>query len=549
MLLSLSVRNFALVNELDISFEPGLTVITGESGAGKSILLQALSLVLGARARRELTRPGAQQSEVTADFDVQMCPPVQTFLEHNELLDVDDPHRCLVRRIARVDGRSRAWINGIPVTIEVLRRMCSQLVALHGQFEQMQLVDPSFQLDWFDDFGVDENLRNDVKNKHAAWRRAVVDLDQAKQQSGADLGHMDLLRFQVEELNDLELGEHEFEELDRRFKRASRSQDMLASVRESLEILDSTISADLARVARLVEQLDDQHSALNETTSLLETVRIQTDESANYMRQYAESLNIDEQEAAEIAQRLDSVHALARKHKVLPSQLFEHADHIRERLVSLQNSQSELVRLEESVRNNHKQFLESARKLSDERKCQSADFCNVVVEMLASTALPGAKFDTQFTAAESEKGLDRIEYLVSTNPKYPPMPMGRIASGGELSRIALAILVVVAERSKLPCLVLDEADFGIGGITADVVGRMLRTLSRNNQVVCVTHAPQVAALGNSHVRVFKTSEQDIEVTSLSDQDRVDEIARMVGSREVNEQSRQYARTLLDQAQS
>ncbi|MXW53847.1 MAG: DNA repair protein RecN [Gammaproteobacteria bacterium] len=549
MLVNLSVRNFALVRELDLSFDPGLTVITGESGAGKSILLEALSLVLGSRARREQTRPGEQQCEVTAEFKVDTSPRALTFLEEHDLVDSSDASRCLVRRIARVDGRSRAWINGTQVNVDTLRTLCTPLVALHGQFEQTQLVDPLVQLDWFDDFSIDSSLRVSVSQKYTSWRRAMQDFETANAKTGGQFNQMDLLRYQVEELDALDLQEGEFERLRQLHKRITSSQEIRQLLHESLELLRSGIHSDFSAISRTLSRIDDENDSLSQAKKLLESTKIQIEECELYLNQYADHVESNEEDFESVEARLNLIYDIARKHKVTPNQLYEQANSVRNSLATLSAAEKQIEALRQSSENRHAEFLTASKKLSIQRQECSPKFCREVVQVLAHLALENVKFETAFENAENSRGIDSLEYLVSTNSKYDPMPLGRIASGGELSRIALAILVVVANRSNLPCLVLDEADVGIGGVTADMVGRMLRTLARNNQVLCVTHAPQVAALGGSHMYVHKTEGQEIQVAALDQDDRVDEIARMVASRAVDEESRKYARTLIANAQS
>ncbi|MCY3885041.1 MAG: DNA repair protein RecN [Gammaproteobacteria bacterium] len=549
MLVNLSVRNFALVRELDLSFDTGLTVITGESGAGKSILLEALSLVLGSRARREQTRPGEQQCEVTAEFNIESSAHAASFLAENDLSDPTESSRCLVRRTARVDGRSRAWINGTQVNIDTLRTLCTPLVALHGQFEQTQLVDPGTQLDWFDDFSVDPKLREQVRARYFAWRNALSAFELASSKAGAQFNQLDLLQYQVEELEDLDLKEGEFESLRQTHKRITQSQEIRQLLRESKELLSSGVQSDLSVLTKTLSRIDDSDKSLEQAKQLLESTKIHAEECEMYLNQYSNNLDIDEHDLEKIESRLNSVYDVSRKHRVSPDQLYERAKEVHDQLDELNSAQEQLNVLRDLSEDRRTEYLAKAKMLSEQRVDRVPQFCNEVVQVLEHLALKNVRLEVSFGTAENSSGIDSLEYFVSTNPSYDPMPLGRIASGGEISRIALAILVVVAQRSNLPCLVLDEADVGIGGVTADMVGRMLRTLAQNNQVLCVTHAPQVAALGGTHMHVYKTDSEEIQVVALNDVDRVDEIARMVASRAVDEESRKYARTLIANAQS
>ena len=546
-MVNLSVRNFALVKELSISLEQGLTVITGESGAGKSILLQALALVLGNRAKREQIRPGADQCEVTAEFDIENCNIAQSFLSENDFVDSSEPNKCLVRRVARIDGRSRAWINGIQVNIETLRSLCGPLVALHGQFEQMQLVDPTTQLTWFDDFATDANLRERVESDYHSWQRARDQLNRTKNELGGELGDLELVQFQLQELDQLDLKCKEFEQIHQKFKRASQAVEIREGVHESQQLLDDRVRSDLSTIARTIARIDDQHNELSEAIKLLESAQIQIDESAAYLNSYLSTLEIDEHKLTNLEKRLDGIHEAARKHRVAPSQLFEHIERVRKRLAKLQSVQEELKQQNANIEKCYQQFLESSQLLSAQRKELAPEFCSQLSTALEQIALPNCRFTVEFSTSESKYGIDAVEYQLTTNTKYTPMPLGQIASGGELSRVALAILVVVAQRSRLPCLVLDEADVGIGGVTADMVGRMLRSLAGQNQIICVSHAPQVAALGGAHLYVSKSENQEIEIIELRGEHRIEEIARMVSGQSVNSESRRYAKALLQGA--
>ncbi len=549
MLLNLSVRNFALVQSLDIEFMPGLTVITGESGAGKSILLDALSLVLGARARRNRISSSADQCEVTAEFDIAHSRASCKFLKEQSLVDTSEPNRCVVRRVASASGRSRAWINGVATTLDGLRTLCAPLVGIHGQFESHQLLDRAAQLNWFDDFAIEDTKINEIGQLYKTWQECRQQLEDEQICLGLELTQSELLTYQVEELQDLDLHESEFENLSTEFKRYSQAQDVLQTVFASLEKIESEVQSNLSGITKAVSDIDDQHPALDEVKQTLHSVEIQLEESRYSLRTYSEALEFDEAMLEELDQRLNQIHDLARKHKVSASALFEHTQTLKNRLAQIHNSKALLETLEQQVNEAESKFNEYAQKLSKLRQSRAKDFCGAVMNALQDISLPGVTFEVDFSLTRNSRGIDAVEFLVATNPGYAAQPLSIVASGGELSRIALAILIVVAESSKLPSMILDEADVGVGGTTADVVGRVLRSLAQKNQVICVTHAPQVAALGHFHLLVSKSSEQGIKLEVLTGESRVEEIARMVGGRRVNERSRDYARTLLVEAVS
>lgn len=549
MLATLTVRNFTLVRSLDIDFSPGLTVITGESGAGKSILLDALALVLGARVRRDQIAAGSNDCEVIAEFDLTQSPATCKKLERLGLADSLDPNLCIVRRIATPGGRSRAWLNSTPTTLDSIRDICASLIGVHGQFEQHELLNQEAQLVWFDDFAIKSKQLSKVQRLYRAWQDSKTALKTSSDELGLELSQKDLLEYQYAELDSLDLEANEFPTLMREFKRHSQAREILAVVAEAENSLNNSVQPLLARISREIQGLDDQESSLNEARELITSTEIQLEEISNSLSRYRDSVEIDESQLEALDQRINLIHDMARKHKVSPTSLFEHVSTVRTRLERLKNSESELTRLHQELDESEKQFFKYAEELSQSRQGQAEAFCSEVLKTLEAIALPEVSFDVNFTRAQNNRGIDTLEYLVSTNKGYDVMPLNRVVSGGELSRIALAILLVVARKSKLPTLILDEADIGVGGTTADVIGRMLRSLAQNNQVICVTHAPQVAALGDAHLSVTKCNTQGINVESLTGEQRVTEIARMVGGRTVDDRSRTYARALLQDALS
>lgn len=549
MLATLTVRNFTLVRSLNIDFSPGLTVITGESGAGKSILLDALALVLGARVRQDQIAAGSDDCEVIAEFDLAQSPATRKKLEQQGLADSLDPSLCIVRRTATPGGRSRAWLNSTPTTLDSIRDLCASLIGVHGQFEQHELLNREAQLEWFDDFAIKQKQLLEVQRLYEAWQDSTTALRTSSDELGLELSQKELLEYQYAELESLDLEENEFSTLMREFKRHSQAREILAVLADAEQSLNNSVQPLVARISREIQGLDDQESSLNEARELISSTEIQLEEISNSLSRYRDSVDIDESQLETLDQRINLIHDVARKHKVSPSALFEHVTAVRTRLERLKQSESELTRLHQELEAREKQFFKYSEDLSQSRQEHAEAFCSEVLKTLGAIALPDVSFDVSFARAQNSRGIDSLEYLVSTNKGYDVMPLNRVASGGELSRIALAILLVVARKSKLPTLILDEADIGVGGTTADVLGRMLRTLAQNNQVICVTHAPQVAALGDAHLFVTKCNTRGINVESLTGEQRVTEIARMVGGRTVDDRSRSYARALLEDALS
>ena len=543
MLKQLTVRNFALVTALDIEFAPGLTVITGESGAGKSILLSALALVLGERAATANIRPGAASCEVAADFELNPNGAAWRYLEARELMDAHEPNRCLVRRVV-AGGRSRAFVNGAPVNLGDLQALCEPLVDIYGQHEHRSLLERSVQLSLLDDYAAAGAQAAAVRDAHRLWQTRQSELETALGRAQGHSERMDLLRYQADELKALAVQEGEFEALTAQRKRLAAASDIRATVASHATALDDDLIPRLARGASDLEAIDDSHPALAAAQRQLQAARVEAEEALTELRDYFDAVPEDAAALAEVDERLDLIHDVARKHRVAPASLARHAGEVAAELDALDAGTERLDELQAACRAAETAYDEAAAKLSKARHRAAPAFAKEVGAALEELKLPDATLEVEFSPTRNERGLEAAGYLVRTNPQYPPAALRDIASGGELARIGLAIEAVAAQRSALPCLVLDEADVGVGGATADRLGRMLRRLAEHAQVVCVTHAPQVAALGDTHLRVMKSSGSEVAIDRLDAAERVEELARMLAGRRVTEETRDYARTLL-----
>ncbi|MBX3706930.1 MAG: DNA repair protein RecN [Pseudomonadales bacterium] len=545
VLKALTIRDFALVQALDIAFAEGLTVITGESGAGKSILLGALGMVLGDRAASDIVRPGAARADITAEFDLTGHPAALGQLDEQALTDPDQPGRCLVRRVVGSDGRSRAFVNGTPVTLQTLRALCEGLVDIHGQHENERLMRREVQLELLDDYGVEPALRRNCRDSFRAWKRTEQAAAELAGALAAREDRAELLTYQLGELEGLDLGADEYAGIESAHRRLSQAHTLRETVARCLEAL--TEEAAVGRVLRQLDGLDDEHPRLVSARESLRAADQLLADAAHDLRAYDDSLELDPEHLDLLDQRLAAIHDLARKHRVAPAALHDHATALRAELDLLSTDRSTLVALQQTADEHRKAYLSQARKLGKARRAIATDFADSVSRCMNTLGIRGGALALAFSDAQAETGLETVEFQVTTNPKYPAGPLNRIASGGERARISLAIQVVAAARSALPCLVLDEADVGVGGTTADVVGRLLRALAEHTQVICVTHAPQVAALGHHHLRVRKDEQQDTLIEPLAQERRVDELARMLAGADVTEKSRDYARTLLQEA--
>ena len=548
MLKALNIRNFALVAELDIEFGPGLTVITGESGAGKSILLDALSLVLGARVKRSQLRPGAPACDVSAEFDVAGSPDIRTLLAELAMAPADDDTTCLVRRTA-AEGRSRAFVNGVPTTLEILRSLTEPLIDIHGQHEYRQLLIRDVQRRLLDDFGVEADLVDAVHDAFRSRAQLREELDTQRKAVAEARERKSLLGYQIDELEALGDSLHRVAEITALHKRLSRAHEWTEVAGNAIETLDSHLVDHTARLASTLDGIDDDHPRLKDARELTSSAQAHLEEALSELRRYRDALPDDSSQLADVDAVLVGIHDVARKHRVRAADLGEHLQKLQTEFAGLSGAEERIDELARLSAEADAHYLAAGTTLSEARRRAAVPFSDRVKAIVAKLGLPDAEFSVQFESAETAGGLETVEFHMTTNPRYPTGRLAQFASGGELSRFALAIEVVAAESSKLPCLVLDEADIGVGGTTADVVGRLLLQLARNTQVIAITHAPQVAALGTTHLLVSKTGEQDTVIETLDDDQRTEELARMLGGRTVTDKSRNYAKALLADGES
>ncbi|MCY3838265.1 MAG: DNA repair protein RecN [Gammaproteobacteria bacterium] len=546
MLRSLNIRNFALVAELDIEFGDGLTVITGESGAGKSILLDALALVLGARARRAAIRPGTSGCDVSAEFDIDSRPQVRDTLDALDMLLAGDETTCLVRRHAG-ENRSRSFVNGLPATLAALQSITGPLVDVHGQDEHRQLLDREVQRQLLDEFGVNPKLISATAESFRARSAAKRQLEECRAEVVSARDHKSLVSYQIDELTALGDSIGRFDELTTTYKRLTRARELIGTIGGATNELDEELITRTSRLAALLDGADDPHPNLRTAVDLATAAHTHLEETLTELRRYLDSFPEDDRGLAEADAELAALHDVSRKHRVPAGDLGTHLARLESELASLTVNENQLADLETQAEVAETKFLAAAKSLSGARRTTAAAFSKSVTARFAELGLADASIEVEFQGAESAAGLETVEFKVTTNPKYPAGSLAEIASGGELARISLAIEVVAAERSRLPCLILDEADIGVGGVAADVLGRMLKRLSKHTQVIAITHAPQLAALGDAHLKVEKTTEQDTVIRVLTGDERLEELARMLGGRTVTGATRDYARTLLAEA--
>ncbi len=542
MLTRLRVRDLVVIPSLEIEFGPGLTVITGESGAGKSVLLDALGLALGARASADRIRPGASRAASVAEFSVPEDSDCARYLKERQLADPDDPGHCVTRRTLDRNGRSHAFVNDTPVTRATLAGLGQTLLDTHAQGEGMRIARRDVQLALLDDYGVPVNDRRRLAEAWRNWRRTMSELEELEGAADGGREAAALLDYQLQELDELDVQPGEYEAMDVEHSRLSQVDALRESAARASAALEETDPLRMA--ASEISRLEDADPALAAARENADAALALIDSVLADLHRYADGLEPDPGRLAELDDRIARMHDIARKHRADPRQLPEiHAD-IAARVAVRTARSGRRTELEQEAARLEAAYRSAALGIRETRHQAATAFGKEVGRCMRILGIAGGSLSVAFSDASNERGLDATEFRITTSPGHVPAPLGKVASGGEQARIALAITVVAADKSALPCLVLDEADIGVGGVTADTVGRMLRRLADRAQVICVTHAPQVAALGNRHLTVQRSGEA-IAIGALSAEERVEEIARMLSGARITEQSRANARELLE----
>ncbi len=556
MLSHLQLRDFALVESLEVDLYPGLTVLTGETGAGKSILVEALALALGNRADSTMVRPGATRAEITVTMTLDEQPAARTWLAAQEL---EDEKECVLRRIIGSDGRSKAFINGRAVTRRQLMELGRLLVDIHGQHEHQSLLRRDFLLQLLDDYAAHTELLAAVASAYERLQALARERDELERLGpGGDA--LELLRYQLEELQAQALDRETLTALEEEYRRLSHAGDLLETAQRAVDRLEADeqgLQAGLVRIVHELQALLRHDSRLEAPVALLESAQIQLQEAADELRHYVQALDLDPARLQEVERRLSRLHDLARKHRVRLEALPELYQSLAQHYESLVSADQRRQALSAELATAEKAYLQAAEALRQSRRQAAGELAAQVVQHLQRLGMAGGTLEVQLTllpaAQRSARGLDQVDFLVSANPGQPPRPLSKVASGGELSRISLAIHVVTAQRrGGIPTLIFDEVDVGVGGRIAEVVGRELKQLARHRQVLCITHLPQVAAQGQQHLRVRKRNagrKTHIEIEPLEGEARQEEIARMLGGSRITARTRAHAQEMIESADS
>ena len=552
MLTSLFIRDFAIVHKLELAMEPGLTVLTGETGAGKSILIDALALALGERAEGGVIRHGAERAEVAAGFDLSARQDAARWLQAHDLFEDGE---CLLRRVVERDKGSKAWINGRPVPVQQLRELGELLVDIHGQHEHQSLLKRDAQRQMLDDFA---GLGTTVENLGTTFHtlRTLEDRRDTLQREGADRSaRIEYLRHQVQELDALKLSPDEIPQIEEEHKRAANAAELVQGAQGiALSLYDDeehAIATGLARAIRELESLSEYDASLGELMSLLNEASVQVDEVASRLHQYLDHLEVDPQRLEWLEGRLGTLHNLSRKHQVKPEELPEMLMRLQTELTDIEDFDVNLEKLDHEIAATREAYLQQAKQISDARRKAAGKLGKDVTAEMQKLGMPGGRFEITLTPLPKGElgahGLERVEYQVSANAGQPTKPLTKVASGGELSRISLALQVVTARIGRVPTLIFDEVDVGIGGGVAEIVGAQLRTLADSRQVLCITHLAQVAAQGHRHLQVTKetaANTTNTHIGPLNPKERVHEIARMLGGVEITRQTLDLAEEML-----
>lgn len=548
MLQALTIRDFVIVDRLDLEFSPGFTVLTGETGAGKSILIDALSLTLGARSEGGVTRNGCERAEIVASFDISGREPLQELLREYELQAEDNV--LMLRRIIYADGRSRAFVNGMPANIQQLREIGEHLVDIYSQHAHHSLLKPQYQRQVLDSYAGLTELAVEVAQSYRAWHALHVKRLEMERNAQAHADELAQLRDQVRELEQLELAAEEWDTLQAEHHRLLHAASLLEgseACRALLSDSEYAVIAQLSAIQHRLQGLVEYDAGLQDVLDMVDSAVVQLEESDRFLNRYLQRDELDPERLHEIEQRVQAIHAASRKYRVRPEELPDLLQTARSRMAELEGlgDDEALRRREDEARI---RYDELAGKLSAGRRQAAERLGREITERMQTLALAGGSFAVALEAHEpSANGLEQVEFLVAGHAGVAPRPLSKVASGGELSRISLAIRVVTAQQGDIPTMIFDEVDVGIGGGVAEIVGQLLKELGRRRQVLVITHLPQVAAQGAAHLRVSKSvvdGQTLSRIEVLGRDERIDEVARMLGGVEITATTRQHASEML-----
>ena len=550
MLKFLSIRDFVIIDSLELDFSSGFTALTGETGAGKSILIDALSLALGERGDAGMVRSGCERAEISTEFDIADLPDLQSWLREQEL--VGDANVCLLRRVLDANGRSRGFINGRSATLQQMRDAGEHLLDIHGQHVHQSLLRPDAQRDLLDGYAGLISEAEELAGLFHAWQTLLRRHTKLEQTAEAVASEHELLLFQRHELEMLNFSVQAWMELQTEYARLSHAADLLETAQFGVEVLSEADTACLAQLNALTVRLRvgiEFDGSLQDTLNMVESAQNDLQEAVYSLRHYPQKVDVDPQKLREQEQRMAAVVDASRKYRVMPEQLPGVLQCIVARLDDL-GSDTDLAVLAQQEAAAREQYLSAAKKLGAARKKAAEKLSCEITSAMQTLAMQGGNFAVALKplAKGNAQGLEALEFQVAINPGSPLRSLAKVASGGELSRISLAIQVAASQAATVPTLIFDEVDSGIGGCVAEIVGALLKRLGQRHQVMCVTHLPQVAAMADAQWQVSKSSRNGATVSTISilnQAERIEEIARMLGGVRITDTTRKHAAEMLE----
>ncbi len=556
MLTQLTINNFAIVRHLNLELSEGMSVITGETGAGKSIAIDALGLCLGYRSESSMIRNGADKADITATFQMQPNSPAYLWLKEHELLDEENSHECILRRMINLEGRSKAFVNNRPLPISQLRELGQYLIHLNGQHAPQLLLKSEYQLELVDNYAGIHNLLGKMQEQYNKWRKLHQQVKNFRQQCKENEARKQLLQYQVDELDEFDIKEGEFEEMEETHTRLSNSEELIEMSQSVLDLLsDDNSNADslIYNAIRYLEDLVDVDVNYQSSLDMLNEALIQVQEASSEVRALADSIEQDPELLAELDERISRAMSLAKKHYVSPNELWQHHSVLQDelqKLVDFEDNEDQLIADEKKA---YRECVALAEQIYQERVSAAQKLAEQVTSQIKALSMENGEFyiDIQHDVKKlTPNGADFVEFNLRSNLGQNAQPLAKIASGGELSRISLAVQVLTANKLSTPTIIFDEVDVGISGIAATTVGRLLRQLGNKCQVLCVTHLPQVASHGHQHFNVqkyVKDNQTETQMSLLSERERVNALARLLGGSKITDAVLANAQEMLDLA--
>lgn len=551
MLNHIHIRHFTIIDSLSLDFENGFSVLTGETGHGKSIWVDAVNYALGARADQSIIRHGEPRCEITLNFTLDRHPAAQKWLQDH---DYDDENDCLIRRVISTDKASRSTINGRPCPLQLLRELGSLLLNIHGQHENQTLLKRTMQQERLDAFAGNQSLLTKIETIYHAWRNTQNEIESLEKQAENRDAELNLLRYQLEEFENLNLQENEWEALSKQHQELHNAKDLMTQLNQAIDLtIDGEETSAATHLQEAICQLNNIHSdnpQINNAKELLNTAIIHCQEAGEALHHYRNHLDLSPENLSTIENRLSKIHDLARKHHVNPKNLSEIQQSLTQKLQDLENVDVRLEALMQAQKDDQKQYQKLAEQLTASRKKAIKTVEKSITESIQNLGIEGGQFRIVLEKREEPLhpcGNENISFEVSTNPGQPFQALAKIVSGGELSRISLALQVMTAQKDHTPTMIFDEVDTGIGGKTAETVGQLLRRLGNTTQVLCITHLAQVAAQGHHHYKISKFTHENrtsSEIKKLNQEERINELARMLSGSKITQQTLSHAEELL-----